>query len=504
MPNYIFVKAANYSFMAVTVIKNWHLSKKVFTLSLVLLTLLIGSQQYPVKAQKMRHDSLSFSVFGKIKLFEPDQSSKPLILYFTGDRGWNDSEKIIAMSLGRLGAPVAAIDTRHLEHELAKKSSVCVYPAANVEELSKLIQKKLGKKVYQYPVLAGHLSGSSWILALIAQAPQNTFAGALALCFCNKFSTSKPLCKGNGLFLQKTENENYTFLKATHLPEPVYIFQAREDKGCHAESVQDFVKDYKNISMTTLFQTSDNFENPETWIQPVKKAYESVIAMEDPFSAFLHASAKESGLPADLPLTFHPAKSIDTLPLCLMISGDGGWTGFDQSLAQELGTAGIPVCGLNALKYFWDKKDPASVAADISAIARYYLIKTGRKSLILLGYSFGADVLPFVYNKLPVELMKITHLLTLLSPSPVADFEIHYTDMLGVSNTGDKYDVFHEIRTIQKAKILCIYGSDEESDMFHPYLQKNVSVTIMSGGHHYDNSFDKIRLDIFKNLSSKN
>jgi type IV secretory pathway VirJ component len=47
-----------------------------------------------------------------------------------------------------------------------------------------------------------------------------------------------------------------------------------------------------------------------------------------------------------------------------------------------------------------------------------------KEKLILIGYSFGAEVLPFVVNRLPEELRAKVQLLVFLGPSATAQFEL--------------------------------------------------------------------------------
>ena len=88
-------------------------------------------------------------------------------------------------------------------------------------------------------------------------------------------------------------------------------------------------------------------------------------------------------------------------PLIFYISGDGGFNKFSTNLCESLNKKGYDVFALNAKSYFWNKKTPEQTATDINN----YLIKkiAGRKNqqVVLIGYSFGADVLPFIVSRLP-------------------------------------------------------------------------------------------------------
>ncbi|TKT86558.1 hypothetical protein FDK13_32285 [Dyadobacter frigoris] len=69
-----------------------------------------------------------------------------------------------------------------------------------------------------------------------------------------------------------------------------------------------------------------------------------------PFLQKQHTFYSENNNPAqvEMPLIL--------LPLIFFISGDGGWTNFDQGLSKILVGNGMPVVGMNVQKYFWIKK----------------------------------------------------------------------------------------------------------------------------------------------------
>ena len=71
-----------------------------------------------------------------------------------------------------------------------------------------------------------------------------------------------------------------------------------------------------------------------------------------------------------------------------------------EALSSVLLANGIDVVGLNSLKYLWTPRSPDELARDIERIARHYMASWRKTDLILLGYSSGADILPFVPPRL--------------------------------------------------------------------------------------------------------
>jgi len=65
-----------------------------------------------------------------------------------------------------------------------------------------------------------------------------------------------------------------------------------------------------------------------------------------------------------------------------------------QRRGGSLAANGIPVIGLDSLRYFWSARSPQGLGADLDRMIRYYLTQLGKQRVVLIGYSQGADVLP--------------------------------------------------------------------------------------------------------------
>ena len=190
----------------------------------------------------------------------------------------------------------------------------------------------------------------------------------------------------------------------------------------------------------------------------------------------------------DLPLQYTD-NSDTTKPLIVYISGDGGMNSFTNSLITSLNKKGYAVLALDAKKYFWQKKEPQQFAADMSQAITAYLKSKKRKSFIVLGYSFGADVAPFLATRLTASLYSKCKNIILLSPSTHTDFEIKILDMLGFGGSKDK-NVVNELNKVRTPVIL-FFGSDEKS---FPVTEVTIKkqVIVMEGGHHYDNDVEDL------------
>jgi type IV secretory pathway VirJ component len=203
---------------------------------------------------------------------------------------------------------------------------------------------------------------------------------------------------------------------------------------------------------------------------------------------------------AHLPLVFVKGSDDPNKPLALMISGDGGWTDFDNSIAESLAQSGISCIGFDTQKYFWEPKSPDVTAKDITLVLEYYMLHLKKTKLILVGYSFGADVIPFVTTRLPDELKKKIQLTAMCSPDDNTDFEVTLSSMLDIGGEG-KYNVLAEVRKIKTGKKLCIFGKDEDAEVLEKSFKlSGADIISLNGGHHYDDNYGLVVSSILKEL----
>jgi type IV secretory pathway VirJ component len=201
-----------------------------------------------------------------------------------------------------------------------------------------------------------------------------------------------------------------------------------------------------------------------------------------------------------LPIIEVPAKTKNTdMPLMIIYSGDGGWRGFIDKIAVEFSDHGIPVIGVDVLKYFWNESSPEKSAKDLTAILEYYMHNWHRNKVILAGYSFGADVIPFIYDKLPGDIQARVSLLDLMSPSGYADFTFHFTSWLD-ENSSQNYKVATLLNTLEGPGIVMIFGK-EENENFCEIKNKKTKIILVDGDHHYNYNQEEVVLPVMETIN---
>jgi type IV secretory pathway VirJ component len=183
-------------------------------------------------------------------------------------------------------------------------------------------------------------------------------------------------------------------------------------------------------------------------------------------------------------------------PLVFYISGDGGFNRFSNDLCTALNKQGFDVEAMDSKSYFWSKKTPEQTAGDISDFLSKKIARRPNQQIVLIGYSFGADVLPFVLNRLPKNISGKIKVSFLMASSGSTDFEIHIVDLFS-SGKRRGMDVFTEVNKISNQKIVVLNSSDDKG-LDAGKITINHITEVLPGGHHFDGDIDEIVKAIVK------
>lgn len=440
-------------------------------------------------------DTLSFGKFGSVHVFHNTAHPQHVLLFVTGDGGWDIEATDMARTLAGTDSLVAGIDiTIYLEQLAAGKDS-CSYPAADFEMLSQYLQKRYGYANYVQPVLVGDSSGATLVYATLAQAPPNTFRGAVSLGFRPDLPLDRPMCRGKGNLQGEPvlAGKGFRFLPAKDLPAPWVVFQKAGDQRGDSVEADTFIAQTGKASVVRLASVAPGYSADKYWLPQFLKTFHTLVGTQD--DAPQPATADLSGLP----LIETPVQS-DNDTLAVVVTGDGGWASIDRDLAAALNSKGIPVIGLDSLHYFWTPRTPEEMGRDMAHILTHYLAAWHKKKVLLVGYSRGADVLPFIMTRLPEDLAARVSLIALLGVEHSIDFELSVADWLPESSAPAEYQVAPEVKKLANRKVLCIYGADETDTICPELDKKTVNVIEMEGGHHFGGDYAKLAKIIMAEL----
>jgi type IV secretory pathway VirJ component len=459
----------------------------------ILLTILLLTTFASAIASKP--DSLNYGIFGQVKIYKPASEPKQVILFISGDGGWNLGVVDMAIAFTGMDAMVVGIDITRYYKNLQKTVSECYYPASDFENLSKTIQEKYKFKEYINPVIVGYSSGATLAYGILAQAPAHTFKGAISLGFCPDIEINRTLCPGSGLKSHVLkEGKSYYLEASTALEEPFYVLQGEVDQVCDFTSTRNYLKQIPNSHLISLSKVGHGFSVQKNWMPQMKDAFNKIIETETTKKPVAGAEVNRAVLVDISGLPYHIVSAPDdtTKAMMFFISGDGGFTSFDQSICDEFAKKGYPVVGLDALKYFWGRKEADVVVSDVQKLLTYYKNYWHKSEFIFVGYSFGADAMPVIVNRLNPEFKSQTKIIGLLSPTTSADLEIHVGDMLSLRAKAGQYDLATEINNLSFTRTVCLYGDDEKQEVRGKISNPNVDFVTVKGGHHFSSDFKKL------------
>lgn len=177
-------------------------------------------------------------------------------------------------------------------------------------------------------------------------------------------------------------------------------------------------------------------------------------------------------------------------PLVILITGDGGWAPLVRHISDRFSAEGYPVVALNALHYFWRRRTPDELTADVERIIDRFA-RPGQP-LIFLGYSRGAGVFPFVIHRLPPSIVARIQVVVLLGPPARISFDIHWFDYIGQYTPSDSLPLAPEVKAINDRSILCVCGEGEVDSLCDEMLSEGATMVILPGGHHFGRDYDAV------------
>ena len=442
-----------------------------------------ASAQHPTAAPQDSR-ALQTGRFGTVHVYSPTGPPQSVAIFVSGDGGWELGVINMARALRAMGALVIGVNVQEyfasLRRTAQRADAHCQMIAADFESLSHQVQKQLGLREYHVPVLVGYSSGATVVYATLVQSPPGTFAGALSLGFCaDQDFAGAALCPGNGLHYTQNAQHALVFEPATNLKQPWLALQGQQDQVCAPHAADEFAAQVAGGALVKLPLVGHGFSVERNWMPQFRAAY-AQLAARPPVAAGAVAGI------GDLPLQeVHAAGG--AAEFALLLTGDGGWAGLDQELAARLAANGVPTVALNSLKYFWSARTPEQTAGDVTRVLRHYLVAWHAQRVLLIGYSFGADVLPFVVNRLPPDVRAQVASVSLLGLDAHASFEIHLADWVSDTDAGPA--TRPELEALKEMPILCIYGEGEADSICPQLTAGHITREQVGKGHHFSGEY---------------
>lgn len=415
-------------------------------------------------------------MFKDVQIHRPAGTIQQFVLLLTAGIRPSPREHATLQSLLGRQALVAMVPYSALYARMAGESQrdQCVTAPGTVEDFARYVQAYEKLPSYIQPILVGSGEAGGFVYATLAQTKARAFTGGLSLDFCPRTAPPMPMCPVGGLRAQASPGVQELEAGGA-LPSP-WTALATDPRAACTGAAQGFVQRVPGARWASSTQAAGADALPAGF----DAAFDALAAQRAPLAV---PPAEVAGIPVtEVPVARGGAR------FAVLVSGDGGWADIDKKIAAALARDGVPVVGVDSLRYFWTARKPEGVAQDLDRVVRYYAHRWQRSEVILIGYSQGADVLPFAINRLPQPTRDMVRLTVLIGPGHKASFEFHVTNWIGKS--GDQ-PIAPEASRLKAADTLCIYGTDETSDSLCPGLAPaHAQVIGIRGGHHLDGNYD--------------
>ncbi len=432
-------------------------------------------------ASSARGETVDGASFGEARVVAPASAPLRFVTVFSGEEGWSAEDDRALDALGREGALAVGVDTKaYLENLAARRNAVrpaeCVDVFQDVEDLSRRLQARHPSAFYNLPIVAGRGEGGALAFVALAQAPVATVSAAVSLDPTATVGVTRALCRLDGFALAGGGGRRLG---------PVAKLQGEW------RAAFDVAADGQGRARVEALSRAG------TPVNALFPAGAGRVGLASLIEAYV-ADAARPGV-GSLPLVELPVAKPSKV-MAVFLSGDGGWRDLDKTIGEKLQAQGVPVVGWDCLRYFWRRKSAEQTTADLKAILDYYRARWGAEKVALIGYSFGADVLPVVYNKLPEADRDRIALLSLMGLEPKADWEIRVVGWFGAAPSAEATPLAPEFARIPGRLVQCFYGAEEQEPGCLTLTDPSTEIIKTPGAHHFGYAYGTIATDIVEGL----
>ena len=403
--------------------------------------------------------------YGDVRLAVPNGTPRGYVVLFSDVGGWKSDDQARLDAIAAVGAIAVGVDTDAYLARVASSDARCAQLIGDTEGLSRQVQREHAGVEYFYPIVAGVGKGGALAGAIIGQAPDRTLGGAVSI-------------------------DPWGVLDVAHgwCPRVVSGSEAQPPRTFRVPILTQFWT--VALSPSASYATRAHFDTLTTLVPPLKVDRLEAVPGPQTIASLIapHLIQDDFAKIDELPLIVLPASSPSRL-MAIFFSGDGGWRDIDKTIGENLQSLGVSVVGWDSVRYFWTKKTPEQTASDLSSVLFAYSAKWHADRVALIGFSFGADIIPSVYNRLRQSLKERVPMLSLLSPEPAADWEIRVVGWLGAPPSAGATPLGPAIEKIPAKLIQCFYGTKDAGSYCPDLAGHGAEVLEKDGTHHFDGNY---------------
>jgi len=178
------------------------------------------------------------------------------------------------------------------------------------------------------------------------------------------------------------------------------------------------------------------------------------------------------------------------------LTGDGGYTRTTKTLCTQIQAHNYNVISMDT-RYFWGGKTLIQAVNSFENVVKQIDKEKKIERITVIGYSFGADITPFIINNMSDNLRNRITDVVLLSPSKRTDLKISWLTLLFPKLVG-KLNVVSEINKIELPVKVILNDLDSLTDL---KFNEDITVKRLPGNHHFDYKYDLLVKTILEVIS---
>ena len=164
----------------------------------------------------------------------------------------------------------------------------------------------------------------------------------------------------------------------------------------------------------------------------------------------------------------------------ILFSGDAGFLGAAPEISRAVEQLGLPVLGVSSLAEFRQRRTITQTVAIVNGAVRTARAKFGANRILLVGHSFGSDVIGAALPDLAPDVRRSLIGVVLIVPT---DSVYLRADPTEISYRGPPDAELSRVQSVTWLPLLCIQGQQEPDSLCPKLRAANVTVIALPGGH---------------------
>jgi dienelactone hydrolase len=223
--------------------------------------------------------ALDVAPVGPIAIVNPSAAPRPLIVFVSGDGGWDERSKEIGQAMASAGPVVVGVDMLRYRAGLAA-AGTCADPGRDLARVGESAQRSLGWQTPSKSLLVGLSSGATLVYAALVQAPAGTFIGGISMGFCPDLEIPPPLCGGRPSSRPTPDGKEYLLEPFAGLTTPWYAFTGWGDQLCPRDMVKAFAARVGRGQAIIFPRIGHGFAIAKDWLPQFRDVFAKLVGSQ--------------------------------------------------------------------------------------------------------------------------------------------------------------------------------------------------------------------------------